>query len=110
MALALNVFKTVTANVTTVNSVVYTAPASYSGIVLMAQVTNITSSPANVTVIYNNGSSSTELLKNFSISGNDAVNALTGKLVIETGDTFEISASANNAIKLTASILETANE
>ena len=110
MALALNVFRTVTANITTSDSVIYTAPSSYSGIVLMAQITNVTGTPANVTVVYGNGSANTELLSNFAIAGNDATNALTGKLVIETGDTLSVSASANNTLKITASILETANE
>lgn len=110
MALALNVFRTVTANITTVNSTIYTAPIGYTGIVLMAQITNVTSSPANVTVTYNDGTSGTELLKDFAVPGNDATNALTGKLVIETTQTLEVSASANNTLKITASILETANE
>jgi hypothetical protein len=110
MALALNVFQTVTANVTTANTVFYTAPTSYTGIVLMAQVTNVTSNPANVTLMYGNGSANTELLLNFAIPGNDAASALTGKLVVETGHTLAISASANNTLKITASILETANE
>jgi hypothetical protein len=108
MALALNIFKTVTANITTSNTVVYTAPSSYTGIVLMAQITNITSNPANVTLIYSNNS--TELLKDFTIPGNDAAAALTGKLIIETGQSISISSSVNDALKITASILESANE
>lgn len=110
MALALNVFKTVTANLTTSNSVIYTAPAGYTAVVLLAQVTNITGTAANATVVYNNGVSSTELIKDFAIAGNDATSALTGKLIIETGKTLEASASANTTLKITASILETANE
>jgi hypothetical protein len=108
MALALNVFKTVTANITTVDTTLYTAPSSYTGIVLMAQITNVSSSPANVTLIYS--SNNTELLKDFTIPGNDAAAALTGKLIIETGQSISISASANSALKITASILESANE
>lgn len=110
MALALNVFKTVTSDITTANTVIYTAPTSYTGIVLMAQITNVTSNPANVTVLYGNGVSDTELLLNFAVPGNDATSALTGKLVIQTGSTLSVSASSNNALKITASILETANE
>ena len=110
MALALNVFRTITAEITTANTVIYTSPTSYTGIVLMAQVTNVTSSPANVTVIYNNGTTNTELLSNFPIPGNDATSALTGKLVIQQGCTIAVSASVNNRLKITASILETANE
>lgn len=110
MALALNVFQTVTGNITTANTVFYTAPASYTGIVLMAQITNITSNTGNVTVQYGNGTANTRLLNNFAIAGNDSTSALTGKLVIETGHTLIVSASANNTFQLTASILETANE
>lgn len=109
MALALNVFRTITAEITTVNTVIYTAPTSYTGIVLMAQVSNVTSTATNVTVIYN-GTPAVELLKDFSVPGNDAVPALVGKLVIETGKTFSVSASVNSRLKITMSILETANE
>lgn len=110
MALALNVFNTVTANITTVSTTFYTSPTSYTGIVLMAQITNITGTPANVTLQYNNGSANTNLLYNFAVPGNDSVSALAGKLVIETGHSLNISASANNTLQVTASILETANE
>jgi hypothetical protein len=42
MALALNVFKTVTSIVSTeVQTEVYTAPVGYTGVVLLAQVANI---------------------------------------------------------------------
>lgn len=110
MALALNVFKTETANITTVGTTFYTAPASYTGIVLMAQITNTTGTPANVTLQYNNGSANTNLLYNFAVPGNDSVSALAGKLVIETGHSLNISANANNTLQITASVLETANE
>lgn len=110
MALALNVFKTVTHSITTSDTTIYTAPTGYTGIVLMAQITNITSGSATVTFIYDNGSTDTELLKNFAIAGNDTITALTGKLVIETGKSISISGSANTTLKITCSILETANE
>jgi hypothetical protein len=41
MALALNVFQTITAVVSTSATVVYTAPVGYTGVVLLAQVANI---------------------------------------------------------------------
>lgn len=110
MALALNIFKTVTTEITTVNSVIYTAPLGYSGVVLLAQIANVTNSPATVTLIYNDGVNSNELLKDFAIAGNDSTSALAGKLIIETGKTLEVSASANSTLKMTTSILETANE
>lgn len=110
MALALNVFQTVTYDITTSDTVFYTSPTNYSGIVLMAQITNVTGTAANVTVKYDNGVTQTELLYNFAVPPYDAVSPLSGKLVVETGHSLKIYASANSTLKITASILETANE
>jgi len=111
MATALNVFKTVTATITTTNSTVYTAPAGYTGIILMAQITNITTSSATVTMTHFDGvSTETELLKNFGVPANDSVSALTGKLVVQTGSSLKVIASANTTFKLVLSIVESANE
>ncbi len=41
MALALNVFQTVTSVVSTSSTAVYTAPVGYTGVVLLAQCANI---------------------------------------------------------------------
>lgn len=108
----LNTFKTVTAELTTATSNVYTAPNGVTTIVLMAQVTNITSSSANTTVSTFDSDSqvSTELVKDFEIPGNDASSVTAGKLVLETGNKIQASAGANSALKLTLSVLETANE
>lgn len=110
MATQLNVFKTVTHTVTATNEVIYTAPVGYTGIVLMAQITNVSTTTAVVTFATNNGVSETELLKDFSIPGNDAAAGVTGKLILETGSTVKIKAGANNQLKVTLSILESANE
>jgi hypothetical protein len=111
MALALNVFRTVTAEFTTAPTTVYTAPVSYTGIVLLAQIANVTGTAGTVTVIATDPTSTaTELLKDFAIPANDAASAISGKLVIQTGCELKISASANSKFKLTLSILESANE
>lgn len=111
MAIALNVFKTVTATITTTNSTVYTAPASYTGIILMAQITNITGTTASVTMTHFDGiSTETELLKNFAVPGNDSIAGLTGKLVLQTGSSIKLIASANSTFKIVLSIVESANE
>ena len=111
MALALNVFRTVTASFTTSATTVYTSPAAYTGIVLLAQIANVTGTSGTVTVsVTDPTSTTTELLKDFEIPGNDAASAISGKLVIQTGCELKISASANNKFKLTLSILESANE
>lgn len=109
MALALNVFRTYTADVTTTLSTVYTTPAGYTGIVLLAQITNTTLATHTVTVVLTKSGSDTELVKDYDVPGRDALSPLTGRLVIETGDSLKISASANSTFKLVLSILESAN-
>jgi len=107
---ALNSFKTVTANITTSLETVYTASAGYTGIVLMAQISNISENTSNVTFVLNDGIADYELLKQFDVPRNDAISGTVGKLVLETGSSVKISASANNQLKLVLSILESANE
>lgn len=109
MALALNVFQTITAVVSTSPTVVYTAPVGYTGVVLLAQVANTTSSSYDITFVHRRSSTDTEILKQYPISGNDTVNLLAGKLVLESGDRLVISGSNATDLKFIASILETLN-
>ena len=113
MALALNVFKTVT-KVATTNAVgIYTAPVGYSGVVLLAQATNVDSVPHTVSFSHQRTTSgiavTTEILKNFAIPGNDSANLLAGKLVLEERDVLVLSADTASGIKFIGSILETLN-
>lgn len=109
MALALNVFQTVTAVVSTSPTEIYTAPVGYTGVVLLAQVANIGSSSNDVTLIHRRSSTDTEMLKNYPISGNDTANLLSGKLVLESGDKLVLFGSNATNLKFIASILETLN-
>lgn len=109
MALALNVFQTVTAVVSTSPTEVYTAPVGYTGVVLLAQVTNIGANSADVTLLHRRSSTDTEMLKNYPISASDTANLLAGKLVLESGDVLVLSASNGTDIKFLGSILETLN-
>jgi hypothetical protein len=109
MALALNVFQTVTAVVNTSATVVYTAPVGYTGVVLLAQVANIGSDPEDVTLVHRRSATDTEMLKNFPISASDTANLLAGKLVLEAGDKLVLSGSNASNLKFIASILETLN-
>lgn len=109
MALALNVFRTVTAVVSTSETVIYTAPVGYTGVVLLAQVANIGSQSEDVTLIHRRSSTDTEILKQFPISSNDTSNLLSGKLVLESGDKLVLSGSDNTNLKFISSILETLN-
>jgi hypothetical protein len=109
MALALNVFQTVTAVVSASPTVVYTAPVGYTGVVLLAQVANVGATSADVTLIHRRSSTDTEMLKNYPISSSDTANLLAGKLVLESGDRLVLSGSNGTDLKFIASILETLN-
>lgn len=111
MAGALNIFKTITSNVTTNADTVYSTPLGYSTVVLMAQLTNIT---ANTTVDVSafvartgNTGGNVALVKNAAVPANDAYSPLTGRLIMTPGDSFQVSASANSSVQLTLSLLET---
>jgi hypothetical protein len=113
MALALNVFKTVT-KVATTNAVgIYTAPIGYTGVVLLAQATNIGSGTQTVSFSHQRTTAgiavTTEILKDFPISASDSANLLSGKLVLESSDVLVLSASNGTDIKFLGSILETLN-
>ena len=106
MASPLNTFKSVAANITTVSANIYTCPAETTAIVLLAQATNVDSSNSGNITFYSTVNGNTELVKDFTIPVGDAASLLSGKLVIEAGESVGASANANNVIKLTMSILE----
>jgi hypothetical protein len=107
----LNAFRTVTATLTSTPTNIYTTPAGVTGIVLGTQVTNITSSgSASVTAWHVRGVVSNELVNTFEIPHSDAVSIVAGKLVLESGDSLRVQASSNGALKVTLSILESAND
>ena len=109
MALALNIFRTVTAVVDTSPTIIYTAPVGYTGVVLLAQVANVSTNSEDITLVHRRSSTDTEMLKKFPISASDTANLLAGKLVLESGDKLVLSGSDNTNLKFIASILETLN-
>ena len=52
----------------------------------------------------------TELVKNYEIPTKDAASAVTGKLVLQTGEKISVSASSLDSLKFILSVLESANE
>jgi len=102
-AAPLNTFKSVTADLTTDEQVLYTAPAQTTAIIILAQVANVSGANSNVTFLTSN----TEVVDNFAIPASDAASLIDGKLVVETGQEVKGFASANNQLKITLSILET---
>ena len=107
-ALALNTYKTVRSLVTTGITTVYTVPNGVSSIHLYSVVSNVSTGVATVTVYHNRAGDSYELIKNAKIPSTDALNPVTGSLVLEVGDRIEIQGSANNTMKFVVSILESA--
>jgi hypothetical protein len=104
---------------------IYTTPPGITSIVLMAQVANVTDHDINVTFShYRNipvfadpstqngfqaGDTITELVKDFTIPPNDSATLINGKMIVETFDSVLAYASENGGLKVTLSILETAN-
>ena len=124
--LPLNVFKTKTAILTVGSTTrVYTAPVGVTSIVWMANAANIDLNNAhsvtfahyrNLPVLpdtQGNGGQSgnvvTEQVLQYQIPPNDAGSLLSGKLIIESLDSIIAYSDAPGVIKLTLSILETAN-
>jgi hypothetical protein len=114
MALTLNVFKTIT-KVAPINPVeIYSAPVGYTGVVLLAQCTNIGSSSHDITFSHQRTDTvgiavTTRIVNNFPIPGNETANLLPGKLVLETGDVLIVSGSNSTNLEFIVSILETLN-
>jgi len=124
--LPLNVFKTKTAVLTTTTTTrVYTAPVGVTAIVLMANASNVDVTQTRLVSFahYRNlpvladtqgnggqaGNVITEQVLKFPIPPNDAAGLLSGKIIIEQLDSLIAYSDAEGAIKLTLSILETAN-
>ena len=109
MATPINTFKSITESLKTTNEILYTTPAITSTIILMAQVANITESPATVSASHYDDATATEteLIKDFTVPVSDAVGILVGKLVLTAGQSFKASSNTNNALKITLSLLET---
>jgi hypothetical protein len=106
--LALNKFQTETLVLTTDDQTMYTAPTGYTSIVLYAHISNYGAADATVTMSHVRSSTETEIIKGANVPVNDAFVPMEGKLVLETNDSIQISASANTTLKCILSILETA--
>ena len=88
MATALNVFKTVTADLTTEERLLYTAPTRKTSIFLSVQATNITNTTVQVSFYHGSTANvKTALAKNYKIPAGDAMAVISAgaKLVLETG-------------------------
>lgn len=109
MALALNIFKTVTKVVTLTPSIVYTAPVGYTGVVLLSQVTNTGPVTYDVTLLHRRGNIDSEIAYQLPVESHDTLNLIRGKLCLESGDKLVLYGNNDVHLKFIVSILATLN-
>jgi len=121
----LNTFKTKTAMLTTSSTAtIYTAPIGTTAIILMTQITNITTATQYVNFGHfrrlavlpdaqgnggQTGQTFTPMVVNFAVPKNNATNVTTGKMIVESLDSVRAWTTNPSAIQVTLSVLETAN-
>lgn len=96
-------------SLTTANTTLYSCPVATTGIVIMAQVankSNVDSTTVTVTSTTAADGVTKFLIKEVVIPSAVAASVLTGKLVLEAGDSISANAATNNMIDITFSILE----
>ncbi len=108
----LNRFKTIRHDITTVNSGIYTCPTGVATIIILSQVTNISTSISSVTAYHSRSSGGDFKISNqVSIPPNDSYSIVVdGRLVLESGDIFKIQSSEDNKLNIVLSVLETAKQ
>ena len=114
-AVALNNFRTIRKDITTSTVGIYTCPVGVSAIVILAQVTNITSNATSqVTALHSRpGETPTDykFANGAYVPPNDSINLVPdGRLALETNDSIRIQATANSQLNIVLSILETAKQ
>ena len=109
MALPLNVYQTITGIASTSPEVIYTAPIGYTGVVLLGQVANAGANTEQVLFSYVKPEITSEIIPNSPVSSEDAIKLFTGKLIVMSGESLELSGTNGTDLKYTLSILETLN-
>ena len=115
-AVALNTFKTIRHLVTDTSVGIYTSPIGVASIILYAQAVHVADDEAvkfvtlthSRPLIPDDGVVDFEIIKAGPVIPNDALNLLSGRLVLETGDELKLSGDTTGDVKVVISILETA--
>jgi hypothetical protein len=123
--LPLNTFKTKTAKLgETPGTTVYTAPIGTTAIILMAQVSNLSTQTHYVSFSHfrnrpiladaqgnggQPGQTTSTLVMSYGIPPNDAGSPLAGKMILEQLDSVQAYADSTGTLQLVLSVLETAN-
>lgn len=109
MAQALNVFKSTQANLTSTMTSIYTAPTGYTTVMLSAQISNISNITIAVSAAHVRAGNVTSIITSASVPVHDYLTLLSGKLILQTGDSFQANVNPSGAGQLIISMLETAN-
>ena len=110
--MANNVFKAINTVITSVNEIIYTAPAGTTTICINAQLVNTSEDDYDVTFSYYNSltGKEVELVRDFRIRGNQAQSAILGRLVVNQNDSIKCRAVGpvpQSNVRLSLSLLET---
>jgi hypothetical protein len=110
MALPLNKFRLITANLVSGSNIIYQENIDVATILLSCQITNITGSAQYCDVAIQKSGSATEinLLKNGIIPIDESLNPLAGKIVLEKNDAFVVKTSVSGSLDVVLSVLENA--
>lgn len=105
-----NTFKNFGDAIVTGGTTLYTCPAATTAIVLHCQVANVDgTNSADASVYWTDDSDTDEvtyLAKTVAVAADTALSVLTGKLVLEAGDTIVGVASADSDLEVSGSVLE----
>lgn len=110
MALPLNKFRLITANLVSGSNIIYQENLDVATILLSCQITNITSSVQTCDVAIQKSGSAAQinLLKNGIIPTDESLNPLAGKIVLEKNDAFVVKTSVSGSLDVVLSVLENA--
>jgi hypothetical protein len=112
--LPLNSFKTIPSVIGTNVGRIYTCPVGVTAIILLAQVSNISSTTSYVSFSHVRLATETFLIKAAAVPGNDSLACLTGRLVLQSGDSIQVVQTDTSnlnpgSLQILVSLVESAN-
>lgn len=106
----LNEFKSIQHDITTTPTVIYTTPIAIATIVLKIQIANISENPTDISTVtcsHVRDGKRTRVIYKGQVLANDFSVISDGKLVLQEGDSIEISSETNGTLEMIMSFLET---
>lgn len=105
-----NSFKNFNGTMVTGGVTAYTCPDATKAVIIHCQVSNVDgSSSADASVSWTDFSDSNKVVylgKTIAVPAKTSISLLTGKLILEAGDTIVATASADGDLQLSGSVLE----